>query len=75
MKVALTKKEAAELLAKYTIDVNLQAIDVINEFVKLPGQRVGLRRFYIGIGLWLILTYIWYMDLCHQVVIYTNTCM
>ena len=71
----LTKKEAAELLAKYTIYANLQAIDVVNEFMKLPGQSVGLDMFCVGIGLWLILTYIWYVDLCHQVVIYTYTCI
>ena len=74
MKVVLTKKEAAKLLAKYTIDANLQAIYVVNEFVKLPGQRVGLDMVCVGIGLWLILAYIWYVYLCHQVVIYTYIC-
>lgn len=75
VKVVLTKKEATEILAKYTTDANLQVIDVVNESVKLLGQSVALGRFCIGIGLWLILAYIWYVDLCHQVIIYTYTCI
>ena len=50
VKVVLTKKEVAELLAKYTIDANLQVTDVVNESIKLPSQSVGLVRFCIGIA-------------------------
>ncbi|KAJ8436557.1 hypothetical protein Cgig2_031498 [Carnegiea gigantea] len=44
VKVLLTKKEAAELLANCTAEANsnLDAIYVVNELVKLPAQRVNV---------------------------------